>query len=882
MNPLPLVGVASTKRYEGANNLSDKVAPLQIVPFEDAMRNHWTTDAHFTTYQPIEPNGQVPTDDEGEPCWPRCNTPLLGKWRAHSGEIVATMLVLDFDNPAKAEWTADSYRQFLDVLVGIDVGFARDFTVFYTTLHGARLVYVLERAIPVDQAALMHKGIVRHFQDKGLLLDRACSDWTRLFRLPKVQRDGMPTEKADFFEMVEQYDMRLDPAKLVQFATGPGVGAGTAYGVIEEITTPQPTPDEAFTLLTEQNPSTGAVVKTNWYREAKRRLKNRACYPTLFELADLAESGSRDATLQRFVGEAIALLYYLDGTTPELVYALFLEAVQNLEPDQGTPDWTVNLWDKVRRIWAREKAKDGAVKDREERYTRDGMSLTGAVLEGMRLWCNAPELHGDDASATTWMGRRMIACCGAQHHILTREGQYDPIPVPRALLVPRIRELGMEPLMPIEVMRDDGKGYKQVDAQTLVNTYGTIVAETEGVVGGPHTAVIRDISSPNSCLIVRLFTRRTDLAPSFSADVDEWLRLLAGDDHYVSLCEWIGHAVAIEDGPICALSIAGPQGVGKKMLAQGLAECIDTEKFADAKEFGHFQSLLMKTPFVVVNEGFPPMSTSAPDPADAFRQLVGGDPITIDRKFRELTTIRNPCRIIFTANNRDVIHTLTGRRDLTPEDREALAIRLMHLDVDGAAAEWFRFKGGAAYTSRPGHRWIRGDSGQQSDYVVARHFLWLHGQRTPPRHGSRLLVEGSLSDDIMREMTTRTSSAPAVIEQLVKMIEGAGNEASGPSGLIIEGGRIWVLTSAIVDAHRRDIGAKTRFVLDVRRTATVLRGLQRAGTDTKVRAVGAAKREGKWYELDPGTLLAEALDHGYACKRLRQVIEASLPKKVGV
>lgn len=845
---------------------------MLVIPLEDAFGKCFPSDAHFVTYQVLDSEGNVNLDNTGNPAWPRCNTPILGRVRAVGGDLVAWGVVMDYDSPGKREWDNASKAEFIDRLMEAPSPFAQNWSCVYFTRHGARLVWVYTRPVPVDKSALMHRGLRAALEQAGIVCDRACSDWTRLFRLPKVLRDGTRSEGDPHFEIVEEWGRRLDPDVLVPLATAPGIVS--AYGVVERIDRPRPDVNDALASLEEVNASTGIRTSTLWYREAKRRLKNRACYPVIFEHAPLAEEGSRDSTLHRLVGEAVSLLYYLRGSSPELIYALFVAAAQDLRPDAAVPDWTAVLWDKVCRIWAREKAKADVAAEREASYTADAMNLTSRVLEGMRSWCMAPDLHRDDATAIEWMSRRMIACIGDTMHVMDRDGEYHPTPVRRGTLAPMIRELGMEPLIPLEVPKEDG-GYKQVDAQTIINRHGTIVAAVTGVAGGPHKGIIRSISMPSSTLVLRLFQRRTDIEPGYDSEVDKWLQLLAGDN-YAILCDWIGHALDIEGGPICALSIAGPAGVGKKLLAQGLAECIDTETLADAKEFGHFQSALMRTPFVVINEGFPDLRGSS-DPADTFRKLVGGDPITVELKFRPLITIHNPCRLVFTANNRSIVHTLAGKRELSPEDRAALAVRLLHIDADDGAALWFRAQGGAAATSRPGRRWIKGDSGQQSDYVVARHFLWLHGQRTPPRRGSRLLVEGMLDGDLMREMSTRTASAPAVVETLVRMLAVPAGAMGAPKGLVIEQGRIYVTAAAIVDAHRRDIGTKDRMVLRVDQVHSVLRGLMRTGSEAGRRTVGpqSGSQRARWYEVDPRTLLAEAEQHGYDAGPLEKIVAAA-------
>ena len=66
----------------------DVVPTLAILPFEDAFAKCFDTDAHFVTYQPVEPDGSVAIGDDGHEAWPRCNTPLLPKIRKDRKSVV--------------------------------------------------------------------------------------------------------------------------------------------------------------------------------------------------------------------------------------------------------------------------------------------------------------------------------------------------------------------------------------------------------------------------------------------------------------------------------------------------------------------------------------------------------------------------------------------------------------------------------------------------------------------------------------------------------------------------------------------------------------------------------------------------------------------------
>jgi len=72
--------------------------------------------------------------------------------------------------------------------------------------------------------------------------------------------------------------------------------------------------------------------------------------------------------------------------------------------------------------------------------------------------------------------------------------------------------------------------------------------------------------------------------------------------------------------------------------------------------------------------------------------------------------------------------------------------RLLHFDLDAEAETYLKRIGGRAFTERDGARWIRGDSGQSSDFIVARHFLHLYKERKPRNLQDRFCVMGNCTE----------------------------------------------------------------------------------------------------------------------------------------
>lgn len=862
LSDIPNIGVMPSKAFNGCDNLTDRVEALDVFPFWEAFRRQYHTDAHFVCYDAI---------NTGTDYRCRCNKPVLPKIRFKGGDLVTTVFCFDFDNQGHLPWTDTLYADFFSNLqrAGERWPLAGQWNICYTTKNGARLVYMLKRPIPVDLAEGRIRWMVEQFNICGVKADML-ADWTRVFRMPKVVRDKVPSWQAPYFDMLEQPAWRLDAESLPASEKTKTV----VYGQVEDYSAPKPTPEEALELLEVLNISTGQMVKTDWVKEARRRLKGRECFDCIFNDAPLAQSGSRDQTMQAFVGQAITMLYPLEGTEPEHIYALFAPAAMQLQPDAGTPDWTDTLWDKVCRTWSREHAKNEGLRQQAEAQAAHALDMHEVILRGMQQWCDADELKSGKEIALPWMNRRLIASCGANYFVMRRDGKYDTVQLMRDQVIARIRILGMDQIIQTQQQNADG-AISDVPLSKILSDHQTIIADIRSVPqidGG----FIEAMDTQFATMVLPSFRRNPKLAPIYDYNVDAWLQLLFGQNYDRGI-EWIAHALAFEEGPICALSIKGDAGVGKKMLVQGLAECLEYPATATGKDLiGEYQYGLLRSPFLIINEGWPNKQVGGMHPADMFRSLVGGDPTPVNRKFLAPVQCRNPVRIIFTANNLDVVHVLTGNRDLSPQDREALAIRLLHIDVTNDAAKWLRDRGGMYFTGRPGHRWIAPDGGGTSNHVVAKHFLWLYENRGEPS-GTRFLVEGSNDPTIMFEMRTQSGSAPLVIETLIAML----NNNSRREGFVVTlEGRIYCTPSEVLTYHRLTLARESASRLTQKQITQVFKGLV-VSEPEGARILPERPEAGSkiWYEIDATLLQNVARRDGWTCKPLDGLVEKQVRRR---
>lgn len=862
---LPIIGVMPQKQWAGINNLNDPATPVEIHTFDDAFSKPFKTDAHFISYYPV---------GVGITQFPRLNKPILPKIRSNGGDIVASCLVLDYDSPDKATWTRERLDSWLLHLnaVADEWPAAFQFNVFYTTRHGCRLVYVYDAPVPVDIAEGKHHWMVQEFQRRGLSFDPACSDWTRLFRLPYVMRDNTPTWEDDIKEVYIQPHHRLDSESM---PTAERVSTAE-YAHIREFDELKPMPEEAMLVREVYSAETGRYKQSAYFKEARKRLKGRECFTCIFDGNPIASKGSRDSTIHAHVGQMIGLLYYLQGTTPMHIYGLLLPAVEQLEPDGDTPDWTDILWSAIGRLWVKEEAKAAVKQATANTQAAQTMTIQEQVVNGMRAWCKDPIIH-DDARALEYMNAHLICSVSNNYFVMSPTGYYDRQQLLASQIVPRIRELGMDGLIELKKHNHDGTRMIDKHVSELINEHATIANDIRAMPQVPGS-YIDNVGTGNATFVVRSYARNEALEATYNTEVDAWLHAMFGEE-YNAVANWIAWALAFEEGPICALSIVGAQGSGKKLFCQGLAECLEKPRLATAADLtSDTQYGLIDSPFLVINEGWPQGRARGLHPADQFRALIAGDDFRMNRKFMAPVYANSAVRIIFTANNTDVIHALTGNRNLSPDDRNALGIRLMHVDVGEGGAHWLRAQGGVKKTATKGKRWIRGDSGEESNYLIARHFLWLYQQRQGPC-GLRFLVEGNARHEIMFEMRTQSGSTPLVIETIIHLIE----QPQMKQGCVIHEGKLFVLTEAILNYFRDQLSQNTKERLTARVIGSVMKSLvMRDNPHPFIIKSRESHGRRRWHEVDCRLLLDVAQRDGWKCAKLEQLIQEQDQRARGV
>ncbi len=258
-----------------------------------------------------------------------------------------------------------------------------------------------------------------------------------------------------------------------------------------------------------------------------------------------------------------------------------------------------------------------------------------------------------------------------------------------------------------------------VRADSLVYS---MLADRSGFENDPHTN--------GGTLTLAVCRRDSRLAACFHQDVDDWLVQMVQEPD--RLRDWLACSLNVAL-PTAALYLQGSDSVGKGMLATALARVFGRDVVSYADVIGGFNGALKDCPIVYLDERAPKTSNGSA----AFRTLVGDSSRALTQKHMPAATLIGCPRLIVAANNSDALRL--GSESLERADEEAIALRIVHLQVRAECKAWLKSKGGRAFT----HDWVELRDG--SPGKVAQHIAWLAEHWDVTKPGSRFLVEGDAS-----------------------------------------------------------------------------------------------------------------------------------------
>ena len=644
-----------------------------------------------------------------------------------------------------------------------------------------RIAFKLSRPLLPAENVPFRAGVEKRF---GFYNDPSTKDPARLYYLPAAPPDALTfaattdgTEPLNVDEILTESRALLITARASEIADSKIAEARAAAHAAHD----QPVDLEHVRKLLSSAGGRNADL-------IKRALKGE----------QLAEEGSRDDTLNRLCAAA---RFAVPPTIPTgALLAILAESVGRFErkilPSGELEDWHEEARKKLDRALERRIAHDAArAATNEEIFGRlraeaarsghipDRVATSSAPTgdapgssESLETSA-APTVIGpyEESELAEWaraqrcvdvldFQRRWIIARADSFYIFV-EGRYLP-PIPRSNLEHSIvRDLARAP---VSLFATDQRGNTRMrEVRAILHDYSTVARQVEA-----SLSLQRSYYEPTSQTFFEATTPIRRLEPRFHEQVDMWLRLL---DPSLRLLDWVATASRL-DRQSCAVYLDGPGGIGKTLLASGLARLWTTGGPSElARVLDGFNESLIACPLVLADEALPTRKGITAE----LRRFIGSTKRTLNRKFLPTAPLEGAVRVIIAGNNDRLLDT---GEELSANDLEAIASRIYYLRSDNRPKEYLESIGGPPTITR----WIEHD-------MIAEHSLWLRANRTV-NEGARFLVEGNASE-FHRHLATGAGMASLVCEWLARYL---ADVAPIPTPLVMFGsGEVWVNTEAL-------------------------------------------------------------------------------------
>lgn len=680
---------------------------------------------------------------------------------------------------------------------------------WYRSKNGLRFVHLLHASITVAGLEALYKRLAAFYLEADVVVDTACFDWTRFMKVPRCTlEEGTITDTQPWFQIEWFKDNVTIVTDEEQSAV---VETGHAGEVSSESRLEVSHAREAVERDGKLTPE-GLAASQQLRGDPEL---HGICFGPLPVVEHRGE-GKTHLTLTKLTGKLTKRCVGFPWATEAFLYALLAPKVAELGEDEP---WLDKTWGMICDYLASDRAeqaeKNAEVKaEVEEKAAPPPASALQVFCTGVRSWL--PDAVGQDDNMVVELVKiARLAIAVGQHSndafLLQPSGFYTTYPVNPEKIPLMIREMGMEWLVPTdqEVTEKNGKSkltprswpqFLSNDARTFATTRMLCVHR--------GNYITKD-ESGNTQFIVSPFWLR-DLEPKFDLRVEEWLQLAAEDGKSEDLVLALAYLLAFKHGPTAAVALIGPRSVGKKLIATGLAECINTLQCAPSRVLvSRFNAGLTKSPIIWIDEGLP-KGKDGIDFADTFRNLVTGGRLVVEPKGKEQFEVAGVHRVLITANNYESIAALGEAAPRSQDDLDAISERLVVFRLQKRAADYL----GSIDTTG----WIAGDNGSPSQFTIARHLMWhLHNtvrwdNGTPKKMGRRLMFEGKRDGLVQQTIDHADENLPEIALIINDMIR-SGAAHIRPEGVYVSPDKLRIKCSGAgpkqikPSAYRRTIKA---------------------------------------------------------------------------
>jgi hypothetical protein len=713
-------------------------------------------------------------------------------WRKNSHVIGMGCLVFDIDHVTRAELEA--------ICLKID---ATGYAAILHSTHShnpdleddcARIVLPVTRELTPAEIKPTRDAVQNAL---GFRADENTKDLVRLYYFPS-RPDGGP---AYMFAHVEGKavepvgPMASAPAGAGSFLSSLGVAATRGEAM-------PPPASKVGVLSTEPVDMDRARSRLSAY--ARGHDEKHALVRRVLNQEKLADSGGRDNAVQSAAG---AIAYTIPDVPIGAMLEIMTPSLAQMDPPEAG-DWISIARDKLERAWERW--------DRERQRKQEQTEIAKAFMRRVSAESDPDEAGNggsdgtgpfDEARVRAWAEKHHTTLEGFRKRWIIRHhggnwvfcnGYYRSALRDEDLLISLMRDLARAP---VTLMTEDANGNsKPRPLMSICLDYGEVARCVSASLAlqesyyEPETETFHEAVAP---------IRRT-LRPIYDAEIHEWLALGGGD----KLLDWIA-AVSDLEKSASALYWHGPKGIGKNVLADGLARLWHT---GGPTEFRNvvgtaFNDALTRCPLIFADEGLPKTDTIV----DEIRKLIGSSDRNLNRKFMPIVPLTGNVRLMIAANNANAV-IATGA-ELEREDIAALAERLLIIGATDEAAKYlesFRQSRGHNYIKE----WVRDDR-------IAQHALWLGENRTVDE--TKRFIASDVPPATLDRLLAGTVITEAVLEFLCRFLSDPAAAKMPNSKLRVGNGELLVNTELLADKHAWEMRVPSRKVQPAKKISTALK-----------------------------------------------------------
>lgn len=473
----------------------------------------------------------------------------------------------------------------------------------------------------------------------------------------------------------------------------------------------------------------------------------------------IAQRGARDDSMHK---AAWMMIKNIPDLTEDEAVELIKPSLQKMETDSSFED-------EVEKFRAKYQAADRHP-ELKVRANQPLISATPYTPEQLAQWAK------EQNTTPEKLKKRWIIQRGRSYYLF-KDGNYLP-PQPFEMLAISLPEILAPTGLPITTTSPKGTPVL-MQTSLMLQKYGT-----------PAYYSIASLVAQNSSFdektstFIEAVCPLAKINPTYHEDVGQWLKLLGGENES-KLLDWLA-CVTLLDSQCAALFIEGDAGSGKTLLAGGIAKLWGSKKSPTpfSTLIGSFNDAIFNCPFVLADEGLP-QATGANSINNELRKWTAPSGLSINRKYIAEASLHGNIRIMITANNDKALGAFDNMNKM---DREALALRLIHINVNSGEAR------------RLMNEKTLAEKKELLDVKLPEHLMWLRDTRKVVP-GTRFLVEGE-GTHIPNLLTVRQESVSAMYGVLVDVISSVKSDAvrqSHSDKLIYGEGKIYVTCGLFID-----------------------------------------------------------------------------------